>query len=1774
MRFPLPLSGSTLAARKEGIGASIAGYKARLLAAGASILALGAVQPAEAVAANVPGVLQHNEDNIAINLFEVEEGVTVESGATETASNPGGHAVAEAIVNCAEADTCPNPGQVVQYAHGTDSAANSASIGGSLSIGAEAVAEGASATGAGVIQIGLWQVTAADESAQNDLDVSGSFDIGASGHAVASEGSAVAFAGVGAGVSQIASSIGVFGSAGNSLGNSGSLTIGADADAAALLGDAAATAFLGVGVYQKAIGQEAASLDVANSGTILIDASASADADQGIAVATAFAAGIVQLGQAYTHQFQSGFTSNGALVGETSNTPSGPASVELANSGTLEVLSSADADGGSDAAATAAVTGMVQIVAGSTATAELDNSGIMTIAASADSEAAGSPRAVVFVAGITQSATAIGSSTAETIQPTGTLTYQLSSTLVGPAHVSLSNSGTIAIGGTVDVLAEGAGTTDEGAAVAFVGGIDQQAIGDGAEALLDNSGSISIIADVSVDSANIASGVSLASGIDQSATAYAGTLTAVFASGTTSPTYITGNSYAAGPASATLSNSGSITVAALLQSHGDQTAYAGATASAIGQYAAGTQATVELSNSGTLTSIGSISSSGHRAYGAAAGIGFQQGAGGTAAAISFNNGGAFNVLAAAAAEGVTGAFVNATAFGGAQIATAIDQATVNIANSGSIEIGAVASAIAGDTSTFDMAMAFADAHGIGQKAEGAGAAVGFENSGNIELIAHADAVSEDFAMASASAVGAVNQFAIGTEAGSASAGFINNESLLVGASANATASSIGIALAGFEGAINQAAIGGTQASASITNADQINLVATAEVNGAEGAATDSVGAYAFATGILQLANAQVTEFGTATVYSAPATQTFSPSGPASVALANSGSIDLGLQAHAAADGIALAAATGDLIFQAVTGTESLASLANSGQLDVAGQAVAQADGTATAVGYVRAVVQSAAGIEAVLQLHATSWSGVTSSITTELAGFASAQLTNSGSIEVGGLAQAQAVNGLAKAEMEAHGVVQKLLGLGAPEASFENGGDIAVVARAEATGDSDASADALAGGYQLTGNNAQIEVSNGGKLAVLAEASAGAANASAVAQAIGIAASAADGFVNGSIANGGNLVVAAEAEVAGNGSAIALATGIGVTGSSSDVTLSNSGAINVSAASSGGLAEATAIKFTASGAGPGDGAIIITNNAGTIVARHSLDGGQSWRRGTAIDVSAAPNPVTLNLVGSGSIYGNIDVASGATINVAGGETWFDGIINAECQLGGCGQGVLNVGDGGALFFRHRSAGGDGPSAAYLEQLNVASDGTLIFELPAGDDPETAYPTIVTDVANLDGTLLVRSESGLYGDSYSFDNVIDAEVRNGQFDLCGIDGNPALLELSCSYDGDGNVDLAIDRIAFNAVDGLTRNQRAVGSGIEAVYDVELTGPFAEMVGELFSFGDDDYRVALDQLSGASHAAYLQSFNSLGEAQTFLIHRAIGCELPTSVASSLSCRPGKLNLWGQLDYANRQSDGDQEALGYDSDRWTAAIGGDVEVGPDIIAGASLAKLSNRLDFHDGSRWNADGIQLGAYGAIDPGHFYAKVIGTLAWFDGDSDRTIDWTDFGGALAGTLKGDVDARLWTLAAHFGYRVPLGDRALLTPFLNVDHSSARLDGFTEIGLAGANLTIDDSTSSRTAVTVGAKWAADLGGVVPQAELGYRHLFGNRRASVDAAFADQAGSDFELVSAAEKRGSLLAGISLGGKAGPVDVRVGYQGLYGGSSKSHSASFRVILPFGGN
>ena len=50
--------------------------------------------------------------------------------------------------------------------------------------------------------------------------------------------------------------------------------------------------------------------------------------------------------------------------------------------------------------------------------------------------------------------------------------------------------------------------------------------------------------------------------------------------------------------------------------------------------------------------------------------------------------------------------------------------------------------------------------------------------------------------------------------------------------------------------------------------------------------------------------------------------------------------------------------------------------------------------------------------------------------------------------------------------------------------------------------------------------------------------------------------------------------------------------------------------------------------------------------------------------------------------------------------------------------------------------------------------------------------------------------------------------------------------------------------------------------------------------------------------------------------------------------------------------------------------------------------------------------------------------------------------------------------------------------------------------------------------------------------------------------------------------FDIALVAQKKGTFLAGLSIGGKAGPVDLPIGYEGEFNGDVTSHSGNFKIV------
>src|SRR6185369_16446748 len=139
-----------------------------------------------------------------------------------------------------------------------------------------------------------------------------------------------------------------------------------------------------------------------------------------------------------------------------------------------------------------------------------------------------------------------------------------------------------------------------------------------------------------------------------------------------------------------------------------------------------------------------------------------------------------------------------------------------------------------------------------------------------------------------------------------------------------------------------------------------------------------------------------------------------------------------------------------------------------------------------------------------------------------------------------------------------------------------------------------------------------------------------------------------------------------------------------------------------------------------------------------------------------------------------------------------------------------------------------------------------------------------------------------------------------------------------------------------------------------AGIESVYSPTLaTGPFATLLGTLFTQNTAAYQTSLSQLSGAQYGSYLQSLTALGNRFNGLLGSAGDCAASTDLRQS--CRAESAGrIWGQMNYARATKHGDINAPGYKADDYYIAVGADYNVAPDFVVGLGGAYVKHDLDF----------------------------------------------------------------------------------------------------------------------------------------------------------------------------------------------------------------------------
>jgi uncharacterized protein with beta-barrel porin domain len=229
---------------------------------------------------------------------------------------------------------------------------------------------------------------------------------------------------------------------------------------------------------------------------------------------------------------------------------------------------------------------------------------------------------------------------------------------------------------------------------------------------------------------------------------------------------------------------------------------------------------------------------------------------------------------------------------------------------------------------------------------------------------------------------------------------------------------------------------------------------------------------------------------------------------------------------------------------------------------------------------------------------------------------------------------------------------------------------------------------------------------------------------------------------------------------------------------------------------------------------------------------------------------------------------------------------------------------------------------------------------------------------------------------------------------------------------------------------------------------------------------------------------------------------------------------------------------------------------------------------------LENHDVGHFN--GWHLGAYGRYDANPWYAQAILSYGTFVNDMTRNIfinpssaglccsfPFTTGSSVIAGTAKSSYDSHTYGANGEVGYRLDTDSAYDLTPFLSLSYIHASSGAFHETGLTGANLAVNDASSTSLDSQLGLRFSTDWQwtdhfAVTPVIRAAWEHDWDNSAWTVNEAFWNaRAGSQFRITGGGNARDFASVGAGLGFKiSNKVQATINYEGRYSSSEKDNA------------
>lgn len=568
---------------------------------------------------------------------------------------------------------------------------------------------------------------------------------------------------------------------------------------------------------------------------------------------------------------------------------------------------------------------------------------------------------------------------------------------------------------------------------------------------------------------------------------------------------------------------------------------------------------------------------------------------------------------------------------------------------------------------------------------------------------------------------------------------------------------------------------------------------------------------------------------------------------------------------------------------------------------------------------------------------------------------------------------------------------------------------------------------------------------------------------------------------------------------------------------------------------------ASATPFVITGAGGGTVGSSITNNGVLVVATTGLT------NFTAPIINNANGRFMVNASGRARISGSV---TGGGVIVQNGQLYVDGAIAAPVFVASNGvlrgsgaisgpttvSGTLRPGNSpGTLFFTapvSQAAGSnlvieiDGPGTGngagnYSRVIvngagnsyTIANGATLTPVLrgitySAGETPGTNSYNLTLG-QRLQG--IIQAEGGVFG---AFSTVIQP--------TSGLPTGTRIVPVYAAK----SVDLYVAPISYAGYAGLTRNQAATGSAIDAM---DLAGATASR--PLVS--------AIVPLSATAIAPALASLSGQGNANLPLAAIEAGYVFTNQISvrrSQFAEATDGLQAWGRVFGNTARTGDDGNNPGFRSRIAGGVLGIDFGSAGGLRGGiAGGYGDGNVRNADDNGRADLRSYFAGAYLGIQKGALSVNGQFGGAFNKFDSSRPVNV----GTLSRTATAVVDGNSTSAALDIGYRFDSG-ALLIEPTGFVRYDTVKVDDFTEQGADVFSLTVRNNRYTRVAAGIGARFRANMttsGGAViqPEAYAVWRRELKDSRYALTQSLA---GQSFVVEAAAPGRDAALLGVSVG------------------------------------